>query len=138
MKPEKSTLVWKILSRDRKSYMTKDEKYIIDYPKNHVINSIEKSLGIFCFDSFENAHKYSMGGELIIRVLGVGKPIKPEWIGWEYKLSELYLTVEIQDFLKEYFSLSNFLRSCIEGGIYFPQIHRPKGTICFKRIITLD
>jgi len=141
MNPEKTTLAWKILTKDRKSYKTNDDNYIINYPKKHVIKSIEGSLGIFCFDSFESAKEY-IGSfsyqEATIRVLGIGEPIIPKWTGWEYKLTELYSSVNIKDFLNNYYYLSDEFKKNIEKSVYYPQIGTPRGLVCYKKIITLE
>jgi hypothetical protein len=65
-----------IKKKDRSSSIVRGNKYIRLYPKGAIVKAQNKTLGLFCFKDAASALRFMTHDEKIVKVRGIGEPIK--------------------------------------------------------------
>ena len=108
--------VWKVVRKNRRSFVIKNKKYKLVYEKNKIIKARKDTFGVFCFKTKEYASRF-IGiynwDVLLLKVEPIGKGKKPNRIGL-------------------YNHLKNFYKKPTGG------IDPPLGTICYPSVKVLE
>lgn len=92
--------------------------YYKKYQKNTIVKATDGSLGIFCFDTIENATEFRRGTTLIVKVKSIGKG---------KRIKNRAITTHSLEFFNFYNRKRNSKCHII-----------PKGTICYPAVEVLE
>jgi len=109
--------------------------YRLEYPKGEMIEKIPRSLGIFCFELYNEAKKfYNYMNDRdtstfdIIKIRGFNKNLIPKYISY----LGVYKEFKCEKKLSPNINLINFINSRLWANEY------PEGTVAFDKVLVLE
>jgi len=117
-------IVYKVVTHRRCSVSVVSGKYCLRYPKGKVVEAPSGTLGIMCFESFENVYNWCISklhSSRVIVVEGLSKPRRP-------RLVSAFTQEEDLDRHYKLRYRKTKLIDCLEA---------PEGTVCFDKVKVL-
>ena len=116
-------ICYKVVTNLRGSISVHNSKYRKIYEKGTIVRSDPNTLGIFCFETEEDAIRFSSDNDRILKVKPIGRKKKPSII------------LDWQSLCKEYLDKFYSNRKRSKSILYtFP----PKGTVCYPAVEVLE
>jgi len=107
---------YKVVEKTERSSCIAGGEYKLYYPKGAIVEAPKGTMGIFCFETLKGAKAFAENGEIILKVKGIGKPYKPDFV----------VSLRYPEYFKKYKRLDDY---CKEEALV--------GTICFKKVKVL-
>jgi len=145
-KEEKGIECWKVVRINNKNERRsaglpayESDKYSLTYPEDEMVEKIPESLGIFCFETYNQAKKfYNIMAPLsqtefdIIPVKGYSKNIIPKYI----PSISIYNEYFNNDKISSKMELIKFINLDVTNNSWKEKF--PEGTVAFDKVLVLE
>jgi len=107
---------YKVVEKTERSSCIASGEYKLYYPKGEIVEAPKGTMGIFCFETLKDAKDFAEKGDMILKVEGIGKPYKPDFV----------VSIRYPEYFTKYKKLDDYYKEEVR-----------EGTICFKKVKVL-